>query len=861
MRLVPFLVLAATLRAVPVLAVCPASLSPATNLCTSIVGNTCFIDNRQCPVPPSTTLDFGSKDVRFRQSSTLDVGAGAMTIQAGSLELQFGTALLGHGGVIVVQTTGNIAVLRPSQGTPARIDVSDPSAADRIELTSTGGAVQIDGVIDARGTNTDGVGGSIDVTGGNVLVSGDVKTDGGTLGAGGPISLESKIGSLTVAGTLDGFGGSGGDVELTSEGTLTTTGTIDIRANAAGGDAGSLTVLTTTGSVNLGGKIFMQGDEGTDLDGGASATELNVFSAAGLTLAAAFEITGAPPDGSGGDVFLMSVLDTVQTGTLLVQGRGALSDGGAVEFASEKSLTLAAIDLHGGDGLPGLGGSLEANAWCDLTVPSGVTIDVRGDGGDIHLSAGGQLTATGALKAAVPILLEYRTVPPLTSGGTFLPSLATPIHNTALTPCGGVAPVSCGDGHLDPDEECDDHNTASCDGCSSTCRIEACGNDRVDCGEACDDGNTVSGDGCHGDCTRVERCGDGIIDGTETCDDGNQTPCDGCSATCQMEMCGNNVVECGEECEPPNVGGCSPDCRTFIPPGCGDGVKAGQEECDDGNVIDGDGCSHQCREERCGNGTLDPQEECDDFNVTACDGCSPQCKLEVCGNGILDCGEECDDGAGNGAPGGSCLPDVCKPGPLCSSGGDELCIPCGTTADCDPMRACGASACESGVCTPVAPPSCDDQNVCDGVETCDPAVGCKSGVPLECDDHDACTTDTCDPVSGCHSTGPSGIALFRCRLASARDIVTSAAGADVAAPIRTKLLKKLGVVEGRVLSADHAAGNVKKVRKALKAAGRQVQGVMKLVAKQRGKKIAPATADALTEALTVLPPILTAVTP
>jgi cysteine-rich repeat protein len=850
-------------RATTASAACPgAPVSSAVNLCTSMQGNTCFIDNKQCPVVAGAVLDFGTKDVVFRQSSTLDVATGTMTVLAGSLTLQPGTALLGHGGSILVQTAGTIAVLRPSQGSPARIDVADPVAADRIELRSQAGTVQIDGILDARGTNTDGSGGSIDVTGGNVVVAGDIKTNAGNLGVGGPISIDAKTGGLVIAGNLDGYGGSGGPVDLTADGTITTTGRIDIRATAAGGDGGLMTVLTTTGSIALGGKIYMQGDEGTDTAGGGNGGELNVFSGAGLTLSAAFELSGAPPDGQGGDVFFLSVLDTVQTGTLLAQGRGAESDGGSVEFESHKGLTLGAIDLHGGENLPDSGGALQALAWCDLTVPSGLTISAEGDRGNIHLLAGGQLTARGVLKAGAPIVLEYRTLPPITAGGTFLPELEAPIQNLTLTPCGGFVPPGCGDGSLDEGEQCDPPpgNTQSCDGCSSTCQLEVCGNEVVDCNESCDDGNTTSGDGCHGDCSRIEFCGDGFVDGTETCDDGNTNPCDGCSAICQVEGCANDVVECAEECEPPGVGGCSADCKTFIPPGCGDGTKAGQEECDDGNVLDGDGCSHQCREERCGNGTIDPDEECDDFNVAGCDGCAPDCRLEACGNGVVDCGEECDDGAGNGAPGGSCLPEVCRPGPLCSIGGEEPCIPCGTTADCDPLAACGSAACQSGVCTPVAPPDCDDRDACNGVETCAPASGCQSGTPPNCDDGDACTDDACDPAGGCSSTARTGFALLRCRIQAARDVVTAALPADLAAAIRTRLLRKLGGIEGRALAAEQAT-KPKQVRAALRGARRQVQATVRLVTKQRGKKIAPATADAILAALDLLPPVLTGLLP
>ena len=65
--------------------------------------------------------------------------------------------------------------------------------------------------------------------------------------------------------------------------------------------------------------------------------------------------------------------------------------------------------------------------------------------------------------------------------------------------------------------------------------------------EACDDGNTSSGDGCSSTC-EVESwytctwepsicsvCGDWILDTWETCDDGNTSDSDGCSSTCQIE--------------------------------------------------------------------------------------------------------------------------------------------------------------------------------------------------------------------------------------------------------------------------------------------------------------------------------------
>lgn len=95
-----------------------------------------------------------------------------------------------------------------------------------------------------------------------------------------------------------------------------------------------------------------------------------------------------------------------------------------------------------------------------------------------------------------------------------------------------AAALVCGDSEPDPSEECDDGNTVSGDGCSATCTVEAgfdcseavagiivlppdpsippvpsqclaaiCGDSIESTGETCDDGNSVSGDGCSSTCS------------------------------------------------------------------------------------------------------------------------------------------------------------------------------------------------------------------------------------------------------------------------------------------------------------------------------------------------------------------------
>ncbi len=274
----------------------------------------------------------------------------------------------------------------------------------------------------------------------------------------------------------------------------------------------------------------------------------------------------------------------------------------------------------------------------------------------------------------------------------------------------------CGDGAVDPGEECDDGNRTDGDGCSSSCVLEHCGNGTRDAGEECDDGNNVDCDGCSATCT-LETCGNGLRECNEECDDGNNTDGDGCSSNCTIES--NTCTEawdltCGEsdrwnttyfgstddldlyscslwsETGPeyiysftaPQTGQVTAkisdldtgvDLDVFVMEGSCDpanciayGTQQAVFDAEEGTTyyISVDGyhdaagnftLSLGCAGGTCGDGVVNDGEECDDGNNVACDGCSATCTQETCGNGIVECDEECDDG--NNAGGDGCSPD------------------------------------------------------------------------------------------------------------------------------------------------------------------------------------------------------------
>ena len=83
-----------------------------------------------------------------------------------------------------------------------------------------------------------------------------------------------------------------------------------------------------------------------------------------------------------------------------------------------------------------------------------------------------------------------------------------------------------------------------------------CGDGMLDPEEQCDDGNTIPGDGCDALCQEEDEggegfCGDGMLDPEEQCDDGNTIPGDGCDTLCQEEDDGG-----GEICAAAPLAGC-----------------------------------------------------------------------------------------------------------------------------------------------------------------------------------------------------------------------------------------------------------------------------------------------------------------
>jgi cysteine-rich repeat protein len=357
----------------------------------------------------------------------------------------------------------------------------------------------------------------------------------------------------------------------------------------------------------------------------------------------------------------------------------------------------------------------------------------------------------------------------------------------------------CGDGILDPGEECDagngtKQNSAACD---DNCTFAKCGDGFPNpvAGEACDDGpdngKSTSAHHCNQFC-QTFACGNGILEPGEQCDDGtvggvNQNHAGArCNATCQFNVCGDgDLLSDVEQCEtghdteghPIDSPTCDRDCTL---PVCGDGVPntlAG-EQCDEGRLLNGQPghCNARCKSPLCGNGVIDvnvaplPDEECDDGvngvpRETA--RCNADCTFARCGDGFTNhtAGEMCDDGPGlNGIPcaygnpfctrcNATCTNQVSPGGPFCGDALTQTAAP--MNEQCDPATGPSASS-------PMDLPSRRaraDSATCD--IDCTP-VTCSDGyrnmvAGESCDDGNQSACGTCPSITATDCRGPTPV--------------------------------------------------------------------------------------------------------
>jgi cysteine-rich repeat protein len=264
-------------------------------------------------------------------------------------------------------------------------------------------------------------------------------------------------------------------------------------------------------------------------------------------------------------------------------------------------------------------------------------------------------------------------------GGTAMNN-GTPCGTNQVCESGSCISVKCGDGIIEPPEQCDFGSANGLGaGCESNCTFSCTQSPNDDC---------LTPDPCGGinKCTTISVMvsGSGTTASGQKCVVGSPaadaTPCPN-GGSCQNHLCvtancGNGALDPGEQCDwgtAQNVtgSGCEPDCTftcssnplssnacpnldpcSATPQACqtvaGPTGNAGAK-CASAPVLascasctGGDICvANVCKPSTCGDGCVVPPETCDPPNGSTC---SATCQKVICGDGVLEGPEQCDDG-------------------------------------------------------------------------------------------------------------------------------------------------------------------------------------------------------------------------
>ncbi|WP_244136384.1 filamentous hemagglutinin N-terminal domain-containing protein [Burkholderia sp. BCC0405] len=366
-----------------------------------------------------------ANDVAARAGNDLAV-VGALQGQAVSLSAARSVALkdVQSNAALTVNAKGGALTI---DGTVNSLAGGTLNAAGDLAVN---GALQTAGSLNAASGGTLAVNGAVNALADATLHSAADLNVNGTLHAGGPLAASSN-GVLSVGGKLDaaadaalsaagglvvdGTFNAGRKLDMTSGGPTTLRGVVNAAAAGVLRSDGDITVNGTLqaagpldviggGNTTVGGALVSSGDMTLRNAAGALTSTGTLQSGGNLSADAAGTIDlGQGRTTALGDLAVNAGRDLRTDGTVIAQGRGTLTAGGAIGGAGALAIGGAATLQSGGD--TRLTGSLRGDK-VDVNAGGHATLHDVMAGASMTLASAGNLRTTGAVTGNADVLLR-----------------------------------------------------------------------------------------------------------------------------------------------------------------------------------------------------------------------------------------------------------------------------------------------------------------------------------------------------------------------------------------------------------------------------------------------------------------------
>jgi cysteine-rich repeat protein len=247
-------------------------------------------------------------------------------------------------------------------------------------------------------------------------------------------------------------------------------------------------VLATTSAIRLSVLTW----HAPVVTGGSAVSYLIEQSTAGAAFAA---ITPTINDAGSGS--FNATISGLANGTAYVFRVTATNTTGNSAAATAPGITTAKLPGKPGITLAAPGDTKATLRWTDATVESNHAVT------SYFISSvpdSGTTEVDGAVTGSVAGLTNGTSYVFVVHGHNDVGDGPDSDSSAAVTP--GTANL-CGNGVVDPGEQCDPADPSGKFACNADCTFQAavCGDKTLQSGEQCDDGNKVPGDGCENDCT------------------------------------------------------------------------------------------------------------------------------------------------------------------------------------------------------------------------------------------------------------------------------------------------------------------------------------------------------------------------